>query len=119
MFMPENCRGFWSGIRSVFRRRAVTAAEPTGQSLVPAPDVQASIHSAGMALLDIATGKVFLCNETGSRIWQGVVMGLSAEDIAEDISREFGVAAELVRRDTSLFVGELERRRLVVRTAEV
>jgi hypothetical protein len=87
-------------------------------SLVAAREVRASVHDEGLALLDISTGKVFLCNETGSLIWQGITAGLSAEAICEEISREFGVAADLVLRQTSAFIAELERRGLLVRSIE-
>jgi coenzyme PQQ synthesis protein D (PqqD) len=90
---------------------------PAG-SLVAAGEVRVSIHDDGLALFDISTGKVFLCNETGSLIWQGIVAGLSPDAICEEISREFGVAVELVSRQTSSFVAELESRGLVVRRRE-
>jgi len=85
--------------------------------LEAAPDVRASVHDDGLALLHISTGRVFLCNQTGSRIWQGVVAGLSADAISEEISRDWGVGWELVRRHTSSFIFELERRGLVIRRA--
>ena len=97
--------------------RGSSPAGGTGD-LIAASEVRASIHNDGLALLDMATGKVFLCNETGSLIWQGIVAGLSPEAICEEISREFGVAADLVRRQTSLFLSELERRGLLVRRME-
>ena len=83
-----------------------------------APHVRASVHSDGVALLNIASGKLFLCNETGSQIWQGIAQGLSPEVIVERISREADVGWELVERHTSLFLAELERRGLVVRKQE-
>jgi len=85
--------------------------------LVLAPDVRASVHNDGLALLDISTGRVFLCNETGSHIWQRVLAGLDLEAISEEISREWGVSRELAYRDTSSFIRELELRRLLVRKA--
>ena len=83
--------------------------------LTIAPGVRASIHDDGLALLNISTGQVFLSNRTGSRIWQGVAAGLSADAISDEISRDCGVRCELVRRHTSSFIFELERRGLVIR----
>ena len=85
------------------------------RTLAVAPEVQVSVHDDGLALLHIPTGRVFLCNRTGSRIWQGVVKGLSADAITEEISRECGVARDLVERHTAAFVTELERRGLLTR----
>ena len=77
------------------------------------PEVRASIHDDGLAILHIPTGRVFLCNRTASRIWQGVAKGLTAGAISEEISRECGVARDLVQQHTSKFLTELERRGLV------
>ena len=107
----------WIG-RLLGRSQARQETRGGEMSLVAAGEVRASVHDDGLALLDLSTGKVFLCNETGSLIWQGIVAGLSPDAICEEISREFGVAAELVRRQTSAFVSELERRGLVVRRME-
>jgi hypothetical protein len=85
------------------------------RALAVAPDVRASVHDDGLALLHISTGRVFLCNRTGSRIWQGLVEGLSADAICEGISRDCDVAWELVQRHTSSFIVELEGRGLLIR----
>jgi len=77
------------------------------------PEVRASAHEDGLALLHIQTGRVFLCNRIGSRIWQSLAKGLSADAIAEQISRECGVTRDLVARHTAEFLFELERRGLV------
>jgi coenzyme PQQ synthesis protein D (PqqD) len=110
---------------SWFRRRLAGKCRPrvdaqggNQRNLVAAREVRASVHDDGLALLDLSTGKVFLCNETGSLIWQGIVAGLTPDAICEEISREFGVAADLVRRQTAAFLMELERRGLVVRRLE-
>ena len=83
-----------------------------------APEVRTSDHGDGLALLHIPTGKVFVCNRTASRIWQGIVNGFTAEAISEEISRESGVGRELVHQHTSAFVAELKRRRLVIHAVE-
>jgi Coenzyme PQQ synthesis protein D (PqqD) len=78
-------------------------------------EVRTSVHEDGLALLHIPTGRMFLCNRTGARIWQGIVKGLSIEAIAEEISCECGVAHALVEQHTSSFLAELESRGLVTR----
>ena len=83
------------------------------------PEVRASAHEDGLALLHIPTGRVFLCNRTASRIWQGVVKGLSAQTISEEISQECGVELDVVQQHTSSFLAELERRGLVTRRAGI
>jgi Coenzyme PQQ synthesis protein D (PqqD) len=93
---------FWRWCRG----KACADDDRAGRCLEAAPDVRASVHD---------DGRVFLCNQTGSRIWQGVVAGLSAEAISEEISRDWGVGCERVRRHTSAFISDLERRGLVIR----
>ena len=105
-------------IHRLIRAPRAEARSKRGQRLVAAREVRVSVHQDGLALLDVSTGKVFLCNETGSLIWQGIVAGLTPEAICEEISREFGVGVDLVHRQTSAFLFELERRGLVVRRME-
>jgi coenzyme PQQ synthesis protein D (PqqD) len=116
---------FWiKSLRSFFSKsQPPSAGDGRGagrdqRSLAAAPDVRASMHADGIALLHISTGRVFLCNRTGSRIWEGVVAGLNADAISEQISRECGVGWDLVRRHTSIFLNELESRGLVIRTVD-
>ena len=92
--------------------------EPANGRLTVAPEVRVSDHGDGLALLHIPSGKVFVCNRTASRIWQGIENGFTPEVISGEISQEAGVGRELVHQHTSAFVAELKRRRLVIRTAE-
>jgi hypothetical protein len=100
--------------------RTVVPLEPGGANgrLAVAPEVRVSDHGDGLALLHIPTGKVFVCNRTASRIWQGIENGFTAEAISGQISLESGVGRELVHQHTSAFVAELKRRKLVIHRAE-
>jgi hypothetical protein len=105
-------------LRQILGKFEPSMAPPeTGQNLAVAPDVHASVHDDGLALLDISTGRVFLCNRTGARIWKGLEAGLDADAISQEISREWGVPWQLVRAQTSTFLLEVERRKLVIRKA--
>lgn len=86
-------------------------------ALCVSPFVRVSVHDDGLALLHIQSGKVFLCNRIGSRIWQGLSVGCTPEDVADQISRQYGVGRDIAEKDTFSFVGELERRGLMTRTA--
>ena len=96
----------------------VPEANGENRSRAIVSEVRASVHEDGLALLHIPTGRFFLCNRTGSRIWQGLAKGLSTDAICEEISRECGVARDLVEQHTSSFLAELERRGLVTRRLE-
>jgi len=77
----------------------------------------ARAHEGGLALLHVPTGRVFVCNSTGARVWQGISNGLTSDEVSEEIRREYGLSAELAGRDTRSFVTELERRGLITQAA--
>ena len=81
-------------------------------------EVRASAHKDGLVLLHIPSGRVFLCNRTGARVWQGLSRGLNLDAIADDISREYGVARDLVEQHTASFIIDLEQHGFITRLAE-
>lgn len=91
---------------------------PASGRLAVAPEVRVSDHGDGLTLLHIPSGKVFVCNRTASRIWQGIENGFTPEAISGEISQEAGIGRDLVHQHTSAFVAELKRRRLVIRLVE-
>jgi Coenzyme PQQ synthesis protein D (PqqD) len=84
--------------------------------LSAAPGTHVSARNDGLAILQIQSGRVFVCNATGARIWQGVSKGLGADAISREISLAHHVPPETADRDTALFIGELERNGLVTRS---
>lgn len=82
------------------------------------PEVRASAHKDGLVLLHIPSGRVFLCNRTGARVWQGLSQGLNLDAIADEISREYGVPRDVVEQHTASFVTDLEQHGFVTRMAE-
>lgn len=92
---------------------------PPGQRILAiSPEVRESAHEDGLALLDIQTGRVFLCNRIGSRIWRSIAEGVSAAAISDQISRDCGVARDPVAQHTAAFLIELERHGLVYHKVE-
>ena len=73
-----------------------------------ASDVHASTSEEGLVLLHVPTGRVYRCNRTAARIWQGLANGLAPESISGHISRDFAIDEAVVRADTSRFVAQLE-----------
>ena len=78
------------------------------------PEVRASFHADGLTLLHIPSGRVFVCNRTGARIWHGLSRGLNADSIADEISRAHGAQRDVVKEHTETFLGQLIRQRLVL-----
>ena len=116
--------GFVEWLRKQLARRrqpladAGATADVAGvddRPLAVASDVRASAHLDGLVLLHIPSGRVFLCNRTGARIWKGLSSGLEANAIAEEMSREYGVALDQVERHVAVFLTDLEQRGFVTR----
>jgi hypothetical protein len=107
--------------RFTHRRQWATEPVTTGDSSRPlaiASEVRASAHLDGLVLLHIPSGRVFLCNRTGARIWKGLSNGLNSDAIAEQISRDYGVPRYLVEQHTASFLTDLEQHGFVTRLAE-
>jgi hypothetical protein len=80
------------------------------------PETRVSTHADGLTFLHIPSGRVFVCNRTGARIWHALSNGLSPDAVCQEISRVYGLAPDLARRDTRSFLGELARHGLAART---
>ena len=89
---------------------------PRDERLSAAPGTHISARNDGLAILQIQTGRVFVCNSTGARIWDGMSKGLSFDAISREISVAHRLSQEIVERDTALFLSELERNGLVTRS---
>ena len=83
--------------------------------MTPSPEIRLSAHGDGLVILHIPSGRVFVCNSTGCRIWNGVAKGSTADAVSEEISREFGVSPAVAREDTMAFVAKLEQQGLLLR----
>ena len=80
-----------------------------------APGVRVSAHDNGLAFFDTLTGRVFVCNRAGARIWLRASKGLSIDAAAEEITILSGVPRERAKHDIRAFVRDLERHELVTR----
>jgi hypothetical protein len=76
-------------------------------------DVRATHGPDGATLLDVRRGKMFRLNFVGSRIFELVKQGAIEADIAEVLSREFGIERVVAEADLHGFLQTLERLRLL------
>jgi len=76
--------------------------------LLPASEVLASAHDDGLLLVNIKSGRVFVCNRTGARIWRALTQGLAPAALAEEFSTDYGMPKELAGRDIQDFLVSLE-----------
>ena len=78
-------------------------------------EAAASIHENGIVILHMGNGRVYAANETGARIWRGIVQQQSLHAIATEISDEYQVPITSAFEQVMAFVSDLERHSLVQR----
>jgi hypothetical protein len=84
--------------------------------LVPASEVLASAHKDGLLLVNIKSGRVFVCNRTGARIWTGLNQGLTPAALAEQFSADYAMPKEVASQDIQDFLASLESEKFVTQS---
>jgi hypothetical protein len=85
-----------------------------GASVVKLSEHVRSTHNAdGAVVLDILHGEMYRLNFVGSRMLELLKHGCTNVQIADAISREFGVARETVAADLEEFFEHLEKHKLL------
>jgi hypothetical protein len=113
---------FWAKVSRTSEKSADPAKGPAGEidatrsPLAVSPGTHASLHDDGLALLHIPSGRVFLCNRTAARIWQGASKGLSLDELSEEMSRKYCIGLDVAREDTHSLVSQMELHGLVLRS---
>lgn len=122
MEYPRRSRRVWNAIRCFFAcagdNRPDGKAEKAApaSSIKPSREIRVSAHGDGLVILHIPSGRVFLCNSTGSRIWNKILRGADTDAVSRELSRDFGVNPDLARAHATAFVRKLEQQGLLVRT---
>lgn len=65
-------------------------------------------------LLDLATGRYFDLDDSGSFVWSRLAAGARLDEIVDSLEDTFDAPRERLAADVEVFVAELERERLVV-----
>jgi hypothetical protein len=107
-------------LRAQFSRAKKQPADAVDRDRWPlavSPGARASVHEEGLTILHIPSGRVFVCNRSAARIWQGASKGLSIDRLSEEMSGEYSIARDIVQRDTRLLVGQMEHHGLISRSA--
>jgi len=97
--------------------RARQTANHLAHSIVPAPEVRASLQEDGVVFLHLRSGIVFRSNRVGAVIWKKLGRSQDLASIASEIGREYGIPAEQAARDAAGFVAQLEAQGFFVRHA--
>jgi len=90
------------------------SADPLDRRLRAAPRVVAREIEAETVLLDLASGRYFDLDDTGTRLWRRLAEGARLGDVVNELASEFDAPRERLAADVVAFVAELEREQLVV-----
>jgi len=97
--------------------RARQTADHNAPSIVPSPEVRASLQEDGVVFLHLRSGIVFRSNRIGAAIWKGLGRRQDLASIASEIGREYGISAEQAARDAARFVAQLDAQGFLERHA--
>jgi Coenzyme PQQ synthesis protein D (PqqD) len=75
--------------------------------------VRSTHNPDGAVVLDILHGEMYRLNFVGSRMLELLKQGYTNLQIADAVSREFGVARETVTADLEEFLQHLEKHKLL------
>ena len=75
--------------------------------------VRSTHRQDGAVVLDVLHGQMFRLNLVGSRMLELLKQGHSEEEIAEQLSQEFGVGRETVTSDLQEFLTHLAKHHLL------
>jgi hypothetical protein len=72
--------------------------------------IRTSYEQDGAVVLDVLRGQIFGVNPVGSKILQLLESGRDEPSIVSEISHDFGIGEDIVRKDLKEFVGVLIKR---------
>jgi hypothetical protein len=75
--------------------------------------VRSTHNQDGAVVLDILHGQMFRANFVGSRILELLKQGRTEQQIADELSSEFGVPRETIATDVREFLAHLEENHLL------
>ena len=86
---------------------------PMGQTLRPTKHVLHEDLCGEVVLLELAAGIYYSLDGVGSRIWNLLVAGRTAEEIVLELTQEYDVSPERAKMDVERLLQDLEKNKLV------
>jgi hypothetical protein len=59
---------------------------------------------------------LYTLNATGQLLWEQILQGRTADELAERLCEEFGVGGDTARKDVRLFLNQLKRKGIISAT---
>jgi len=88
-----------------FNRRK--AGDPATEPVRISADVHSVIDNRGVVVFDSRGGRMFKANSTGAHIWQLLSQERPPEQVAHELSRQYGIEPERAHADVAWFVTQL------------
>jgi hypothetical protein len=92
----------------------MASADSAATAFRPNPDVVVRRLGDAGVLVHLTSNRIFELNETGIRIWEWLVEGLSEAAILERAQDEFAVNAQQAARDLEGFVRDLRQEQFLL-----
>ena len=71
------------------------------------------VNQDGAAILNVTAGTITTLNVTGAFVWQGLQRGEDADMIAQNLARETGEAAAVIKKDVVEFIDVMKKEKLL------
>jgi hypothetical protein len=84
-----------------------------GQRLRPTKHVLHEDLSGEVVLLELSAGVYYSLDAVGSRIWNLVIAGRTAEEISAELTREYDVSSDQAKMDVDRLLEELAKNKLL------
>jgi len=78
------------------------------------PDVAARDIPDGLMLVNLQTGAAFKLNRVGAAVWKRLDGTSPVTEIVSELDRQYGVGLEVLRRDVTALLEDLQKQGLVV-----
>jgi hypothetical protein len=109
---------FWRHFKNLFRTKAGVESIDIYFRWNIAPGVCVSRHDDGLVLFSTSTRRLFICNGSGTWIWERLSTGVAPEAIARDLAAEYGLEPDQSTRDVVALITSLAQHGLLTRKCD-
>jgi hypothetical protein len=92
----------------------MASADSPAAALRPSPDVVVRRLGDAGVLVHLPSNRIFELNDTGMRIWEGLVEGVSLSTILDRLRDEFAVGPAEAVADVDAFVRDLRHEQFLL-----
>jgi len=64
-------------------------------------------------IFDTKKNKIWSLNQTGKLIWKGILNNQTRDEIATQICKKYEISYQQAKKDVSLFINDLKRKKII------